>query len=287
MLFTQFEKRKCHLITSHAIFQALIKRYSNDSRCPVPKFHSYEQKPARNCIRKITSILTENFVLQALLSTIAAQDFEDLIPKKGAHSFKELNAIEIEKTHDSTETDKSGRQQRIEVPIKPADDETNKLNETIQNEEMLPSSSQVMTSRRPYSQYEVTEKVIDIPNTRTPSGPIVPNYTLRPAINLAQQVTNTQNSAIQIDTSESPNTDENIQNKKNKFSILHVNAEFDDKPTDVHDNKVTGILRGIKEYLQNIHKGIYNGIHRFFHKQDENQGNRFKREAEREAVTVV
>ncbi|XP_026729212.1 uncharacterized protein LOC113494869 [Trichoplusia ni] len=152
---------------------------------------------------------------------------------------------------------------------------------------MVPSSSQVMTSRRPYSQYEVTEKVIDIPNTRTPSGPIVPNYTLRPAINLAQQVTNTGHSAIQIGTSDSPNKDENIQNKKNKFSILHVNAEFDDKPTDVHDNKVTGILRGIKEYLQNIHKGIYNGIHRFFHKQDENQGNRFKREAEREAVTVV
>lgn len=150
---------------------------------------------------------------------------------------------------------------------------------------MVASTSQVMSTLRPYSQYEVTEKVIDIPNTRTPSGPIVPTYTVRPAINLAPPAT--ENNIIQMNTPEGPNKDDNIKNKKNKFSILHVNAEFDDKPTDVHDNKVTGILKGIKDYLQNIHKGIYNGIHRFFHKHGENQGNRFQREAEREVVKAA
>lgn len=146
-----------------------------------------------------------------------------------------------------------------------------------EKEGMDAESSQVVFSYPPYGSYEVTENVVDIPDDRTPAGPIITNFTKHPPLNLGKPNNQTDKNKI---------PEINIKNKKNSLSILHINAEFDDKVNEVNENKVVGVFKGIKEYIHSFHRGIVNGIHSFFHKHDDHHshghGERFERAAARE-----
>ncbi|KAJ8712648.1 hypothetical protein PYW08_007952 [Mythimna loreyi] len=118
-------------------------------------------------------------------------------------------------------------------------------------------SSQVVNSFPPYSSYEVTENVIDIPDDRTPAGPIVPDYThFPPALNLARPVNKTATNKTKK---------ENTKTKKNHVSIFHFNAEFEDKMHEEEENKVAKLFKGIKDYIHSFQKKIVNGFHSLFH----------------------
>ncbi|XP_075984162.1 uncharacterized protein LOC142981907 [Anticarsia gemmatalis] len=140
-------------------------------------------------------------------------------------------------------------------------------------EDMKTSSSQVYsTYSRP--SYQVTENIIDIPDDRSPSGPIITNYTKKPQLN-------TVNPGINP-TTEIPETTTNIKTKKNTFNLLHIKAEYDDKHETVETNnlnKVSSIFKGIKDSFSGLHKGLLNGIHYFFNKHDLH-GEKFKRSAD-------
>ncbi|KAJ8710970.1 hypothetical protein PYW07_008212 [Mythimna separata] len=121
-------------------------------------------------------------------------------------------------------------------------------------EGMEAQSSQIVNSYPPYSSYEVTENVIDVPDDRTPGGPIVPTYTHNPPIlNLARPNNKTTEA-------------NNIKSKKNHLSIFHLNADFDDKYQEAEENKIVGLFKGIKNYIHSFQKGIVKGFHDLFHK---------------------
>lgn len=140
---------------------------------------------------------------------------------------------------------------------------------------METQSSHIVNSYPPYRPYEVTENVIDIPDDRTPAGPIVTNYTHKPPIlNLARPTNKT-------DTDKTTEAS-NIKTKKNCLSIFHLNAEFDDKEHEVHTNKVVGLFKGIKKYIHSFQRGLVNGFHSLFHKHQDvhDHGDRFERAVE-------
>nr|XP_021186674.2 uncharacterized protein LOC110373665 [Helicoverpa armigera] len=138
------------------------------------------------------------------------------------------------------------------------------------NEGLQADTSQIVNSFPPYTSYEVTENVIDIPDDRKPVGPIVTNFTIKPNLNLGKPNNNTGIDEV---------TEANIKTKKNRVSILHINAEFDnhDKYNEIPNDKFGGIFKGIKNYFHNIHRNIVNSFHSLFHKhQDQHDhGERF------------
>ncbi|XP_047033144.1 uncharacterized protein LOC124639728 [Helicoverpa zea] len=138
------------------------------------------------------------------------------------------------------------------------------------NEGLQADTSQIINSYPPYTSYEVTENVIDIPDDRKPVGPIVTNFTIRPNLNLGKPNNNTVTDEV---------NGANIKTKKNRVSILHINAEFDnhDKYNEIPNDKFGGIFKGIKNYFHNIHRNIVNSFHSLFHKhQDQHDhGERF------------
>lgn len=147
----------------------------------------------------------------------------------------------------------------------------------INKEGFETQSSHIVNSYPPYAPYEVTENVIDIPDNRRPFGPIVTNYTHRPPVlNLAKPTNKTETDKV---------TEANKKTKKNSLSILHINAEFDNKEHVVHGNKVDGLFKGIKEYINSFKRGIVNGFHRLFHKHqhdDHDQWDRFDKALDEE-----
>uniref|UniRef100_A0A2A4JCR0 Uncharacterized protein n=1 Tax=Heliothis virescens TaxID=7102 RepID=A0A2A4JCR0_HELVI len=81
-------------------------------------------------------------------------------------------------------------------------------NETNNKTEILQAdTSQIVDSYPPYTTYEVTENVIDIPDDRTPAGPIVTNFSIKPNLNLGKPINNTN--IDEVSTA-------NIKTKKNR-----------------------------------------------------------------------
>ncbi|XP_013167380.1 PREDICTED: uncharacterized protein LOC106117564 [Papilio xuthus] len=123
--------------------------------------------------------------------------------------------------------------------------------------------------------YEVTENVDDIPNPSTKFGTIFTNYsTPRPLNNASfptvQKPTDKPETNSESNNELNNNSNEDVKGKKNSFSILHVQGEYDDVPNGPSNwgehhmhNKL-----GIKDYIYGISKGIYNKISRLFNKHD-------------------
>ncbi|KOB74277.1 Uncharacterized protein OBRU01_04561 [Operophtera brumata] len=127
--------------------------------------------------------------------------------------------------------------------------------------------------------YQVTENIIDIPDDRT-LPPIIRNFTIVRPLNFgnntvaANNIREDNNTSGEDGSSEESNTD--AQNnkdgelKKHSFSILHIKAEYDDKPVQTHNhqNVLNKVFGGIKEYVYSLKKGVVDGLHSFFHKHD-------------------
>ncbi|CAG5047346.1 unnamed protein product [Parnassius apollo] len=150
---------------------------------------------------------------------------------------------------------------------------------TIPNDIITTSTSKPAT-------YEVTEIVVDIPSPTTKIGPVIYNYTTPRPLNNASvsdnnNKNNTENPVISNNNNK-PNygfIDEANYNsdkesaakaKKSYFSILHIKAEYDDKPNiPLNSGLYNNIYYkpGFKDYILNIKKGIFNGLNRLFNRK--------------------
>ncbi|CAH2052563.1 unnamed protein product, partial [Iphiclides podalirius] len=133
------------------------------------------------------------------------------------------------------------------------------------------------TTSRPAT-YEVTENVVDIPDTSTRIGPVVVNYTTaRPlnnagvSNNAANNITGPVNFNGNSQVSNHGFVDEadsgSAKPKKNSFSILHVKAEYDDKPSPPNADRPSGF----KDYVLGLKRGIINGLYKLFKKKYSNE----------------
>lgn len=145
-----------------------------------------------------------------------------------------------------------------EILVSPTESSQN----VTQKENIDTASSQLYVSYSPPT-YEVHENVIDVPDNRTPAGPIITNYTRTPVLNTVRP-----NDSTTVDTGSTVIdrvTEANIK-KKDCISILHVKVETEEKHKEI--NKGSGIFKGIKDYFNGLHKGFLNSIHNIFHKRD-------------------
>ncbi|CAK1590045.1 unnamed protein product [Parnassius mnemosyne] len=168
---------------------------------------------------------------------------------------------------------------------------------TLQNYNITTSTSKPAT-------YEVTEIVVDIPNTSTKIGPVISNYTTPRPLNNASvsdnNVPNTTGTPASFNNNNKPNNgfieeatfnndNESVAKaKKNYFSILHIKAEYDNTPNiPLNSGFYNNVYHkpGFKDYILNIKKGIVNGFHRLFNrKHGHDETHEFSTEGDHETV---
>lgn len=109
-----------------------------------------------------------------------------------------------------------------------------------------------------FARYEVTENIVDVPDTSSVPGPALANFTLKPPLNIGQP--NKTNTASSTDNNDRGNL------KKNYISILHINAEYDHpqtntpQNTDEHTPNIP-FFPGIRHFIRGLRKGIAQSIH--------------------------
>lgn len=112
-------------------------------------------------------------------------------------------------------------------------------------------------SPKPSSSYQVTENVIDIPDDRT-LPPIATNFGLFKPLNVANTTINVIK-VIKNDTG-----DENNDIKKTYFVYIHFTKGTEQKK----EGGITKLFKGIRDYVFNFKKGVVDGLHGYFHKDD-------------------